>query len=176
MKRISLGVAVLFIISVLAYGYWFGVTHGSLYITVLDVTDREHSKDTRPVQLVFRDGAGKVLGEAEAAGPEQIGAITVSSPSTYTCHEIERRASTSIDARGEWATCFERQSRWLPTWVRDVRSVDLQTTACSIPAIPTTVSEHPDIWWLWWVPLRHIGGKPYTFFSFLITFSRNSCT
>ena len=28
---------------------------------------------------------------------------------------------------------------------------------------------------LWWVPLRHIGGKPYTFFSFTITFDGRSC-
>jgi hypothetical protein len=34
MKAIVAGVGVLIVSGVLAYGYWFGVTHGSLYITL----------------------------------------------------------------------------------------------------------------------------------------------
>jgi hypothetical protein len=148
-----------------AYGYWFGVNHGSLYITVLDVSDREHSRDVRPVHLTFRDGDGKVL--AEAAGSEKSGAIFVSSPPEYSCDETAQRE--------EWAKCFERQSTWLPTWVREVRFADVVSDSCTIQRMPVTLSEHPDTWWLWWVPLRHIGGKPYTSFSFSIQFNRDAC-
>jgi hypothetical protein len=55
MKAITAGVGLLIVSGVLAYGYWFGVTHGSLYITLMDISDREHPLDARPVQLVFRD-------------------------------------------------------------------------------------------------------------------------
>jgi hypothetical protein len=165
MIRIIVSLGILFLIGVLAYGYWFGVNHGALYITVLDVSDREHSRDAKPVQLTFRDGDGKVL--AEAAGSEKSGAIFLSSPAEYSCDETAQRE--------EWAKCFERQSTWLPTWVRQVRFADMVSNSCAIQRIPVSVSEHPDTWWLWWVPLRHIGGKPYTSFSFSIRFNRDGC-
>lgn len=171
MIRIVGAVLVVSVSAALVYGYWFGRTHGALSITVLDVSDREHSKDVKRVDLSFQDPSGTVLAEAE--GAEDFGAITVSSPSTYSCRDLERRAATVTQE--EWAPCFERQSRWLPTWVRDVKSVDIRVDSCSIHRFPIIVSEHPDTWWLWWVPLRHIGGKPYTSFSFLILFSRASC-
>jgi hypothetical protein len=166
-KRAAAALVVLIPIAVLAYGYWFGATHGSLYITVMDISDREHPHDAKPVQLTFRDAEDEVL--AEAAGSEQSGAIFVS------CYEIERRATTSVADREEWPKCFERQSTWLPTWVRRVKSADLVLNSCTIQRMPVSLSEHPDTWWLWWVPLRHIGGKPYTSFSFTILFNRNAC-
>jgi hypothetical protein len=52
MKAITAGVGLLIVSGVLAYGYWFGVTHGTLYITVMDTSDREHPQDARPVELV----------------------------------------------------------------------------------------------------------------------------
>jgi hypothetical protein len=90
MKAITAGVGLLIVSVVLAYGYWFGVTHGSLYITVMDVSDREHSRDARPVQLVFRDSTGKVL--AEAAAAETGDPVSVTSPAIYSCREIENAA------------------------------------------------------------------------------------
>ena len=175
MKGIVAAAVVLLVVTVvLAYGYWFGVTHGSLYITVLDVSDREHTRDVKPVQLVFEDATGRVL--ARAAESEKSGAIFVTSPSEYDCYEIEQRATFSLDAREEWSKCFERQSRWLRTWVREAKSVDLISNSCTIQRMPVSLSEHPDTWWLWWVPLRHIGGKPYTSFSFFIKINGNTCT
>jgi hypothetical protein len=164
MKGTIAGLAILSAVAVLAYGYWFGVNHGSLYITVMDASDREHPRDVRPVQLTFQDGNGTVLAQAES---KQSGAIFVSSPAMYSCDETAERE--------EWARCFERQSTWLPTWVRRVRFADVVSDSCRIQRMPVSLSEHPDTWWLWWVPLRHIGGKPYTSFSFFIQFTRNAC-
>jgi len=47
--------------------------------------------------------------------------------------------------------------------------------SCFVRSLPVSVSENKDTWWLWWLPVRHIGGKSYTGFSFLITFKRDSC-
>src|SRR5262245_22711780 len=173
MKAIIACVGLLIVSGVLAYGYWFGVTHGSLYITVLDTSDREHPRDARPVQLLFRDSNGKVLAEAAAAGTGD--PVSVSFPAIYSCRDIEKRSISSPEATKDWATCFERQSRWLPSWVRNATFVEIRSNSCTIRAMPLSVSEHPDTWWLWWVPLRHIGGKPYTSFSFLILFNGTSC-
>jgi hypothetical protein len=163
---------VVIVVVVLVYGYWFGRTHGSLYIMVLDVSEREHPKDVKAVELSFLDSGGTVL--AQAIGIENFAAITVSSPAEYSCRDLELRPSTTTQE--EWEPCFDRQSRWLPTWVRDVSSVDIHADSCNIRRLPVSVSEHPDTWWLWWVPLRHIGGKPYTSFSFRILFSRAACS
>jgi len=171
--RIAAGVLLFVVIAVLGYGYRFGATHGSLYISVMDVSDREHPEDVRPVQLSFLGSQGEVL--AQAAGTKESIAIFISSPPTYSCREVEQRAPFSVAANEEWSRCFEQQSRWLPTWVRRAKAVDLRSNSCTIDRIPVSVSEHPDTWWLWWVPLRHIGGKPYTSFSFLILLDRNSC-
>lgn len=171
MIKIAGGSLLVIAIIVLAYGYRYGKNHGSLYVMVMDVSDREHPKDIRSVELSFLDSSGNEL--AQAAGTEKSGAIFVSSPKVYSCRELEERA-TSPQGENDWAKCFERQSRWLTTWVRDVKSVDIRSSSCSI-RMPISVSEHADTWWLWWVPLRHIGGKPYTFFSFTITFEGRSC-
>jgi hypothetical protein len=173
MKPVVAGFALLIVIGVLAYGYWFGVTHGSLYITVMDVSDREHPRDTRPVQLLFQDSTGKVLAQATAS--ESGDPISVIFPAMYSCREIEKRSISSPEAREDWATCFERQSRWLPKWVWNATFVEIRSSSCTIYRMPVSVSEHPDTWWLWWVPLRHIGGRPYTSFSFLILYNRTSC-
>src|SRR5262245_11899997 len=64
MKGIVAAFVLLVVILVMGYGYRFGVTHGALNIIVLDVSDREHTRDVKPVQLVFRDASGRVLAGA----------------------------------------------------------------------------------------------------------------
>src|SRR5438445_3570020 len=91
MIKIVGGSLLVIAIIVLAYGYWFGKNHGSLYVMVMDVSDREHPKDIRSVELSFLDSSGNVL--AEAAGTEESEAIFVSSPKMYSCRELEQRAT-----------------------------------------------------------------------------------
>jgi hypothetical protein len=159
-------------IAVLGYGYWFGQTHGALLVSVEDVSDREHPQNVTDIKLSFVDSSGRTV--AEAAGIPPYGAIEIVSPSAYSCHDVERRAPFSVEARRQWDECFQRQSRWLPTWIRSVRSVNLRSESCSIRQLPVTVDAYPDTWWLWWVPLPHIGGKPYTSFSVRIEINTRS--
>jgi len=171
-RRATLAAALPLIAAILEYGYWFNRTHGALLVSVTDLSDRAHPRDFPSVQLTFLDGSGKELAGAESVPPFE--AIILTSPSSFACLEAERRAPYSADARQQWDNCFERQSRWLPTWIRDVRAVNLHSDGCVIERLPVTVSEFPDNWWLWWVPLRHIGGKPYTSFSVQIQIDRNT--
>ena len=58
--------------------------------------------------------------------------------------------------------------------MRKVRAAALESGACRIERLPVTVTEYPDTWWLWWVPLPHIGGNPYTSFAIAIEVDRRS--
>jgi hypothetical protein len=159
--------------AVLAYGYWFGLTHGALYVNVLDVSDSKRPQDVRTVELTFSDAAGRTLAEATSVPPT--GTIFLVMPSIYACHDLEERAPYSTEALTQWNRCFERQSRWLPTWIRSAKTADVRTGDCTINRLPIAVLERPDTWWLWWVPLRHIGGKPYTSFTIRIEIDRVRC-
>ena len=177
MKRVNrLGAVAAMVVAiataVLAYGYWFGATHGSLSVIVDDVSDREHPRPLVPVELSFLDGGGQVLATASGTPPD--GVIYLVSPVEYGCHEIELRTGTSLETRQQWATCFDRQSRWLPTWIRRVQAVNLRSGTCEADRLPVSVSEYPDTWWLWWVPLPRGGGMPYTSFSIFILFDRQA--
>ena len=181
MKRVAfvavavLAVGVLAIpISVLGYGYWFSVTHGVLRLEVIDVSDREDpERALSPSELALLNSEGRTLAEARSVDPS--GVVYVSSPAAYSCRDVERRAPFSVEARNEWDECFARQSRWIPTWVRSLKYIDLRSGPCSIRKIPVSVSEDPNTWWLWWVPGPHSGGKPYTSFSVSIRIDRNRC-
>src|SRR5262249_22279958 len=110
MKAVVAALVLLIVVAVLTYGYWFGVTHGALHITVLNVSDRAHAGEERPVNLLFGDWTGNLL--AEAAAWEAVGdLIPVTPPPIYSCREIEKRTISSLEAREDWAVCFERQSR-----------------------------------------------------------------
>jgi hypothetical protein len=159
-------------IGILGYGYWFGRTHGALMVGVEDMSDHAHPQRVTSVNVWFLDSAGRIVAGAAALPP--YGTITITSPSAYACHDLEERAPFSVQARKQWDECFQRQSRWLPTWIRNVRSVNLRSESCSIRQMPITIDEYPDTWWLWWVPLPHIGGKPYTSFSVRIEINRRS--
>jgi hypothetical protein len=159
-------------IAVLGYGYWFGLTHGALSIDVTDVSDRDHPHPAQ-VAIVLSDAHGRSLAEAHAGDP--IGTVYLSSPVEYACRDVEERASFSVEARQGWSRCFARQSRWIPTWVRSVASVDLRSGPCSLRNVPVSVSAFPDTRWLWWVPLPHIGGRPYTWFRVPIRIDLAHC-
>ena len=91
-------------ISVLGYGYWLGVSHGSLSVHVTDVSDREHSRPVLPVALVLLNAEGRALAEARAAEP--LGTVYLSSPAPYSCWDVEQRAPFSVGARNEWGPVF----------------------------------------------------------------------
>ena len=54
----------------------------------------------------------------------------------------------------------------MPTWIGRLRFVTVSAGSCRIERLPVVVVEsNGTTWWLWWVPLVHVGGKPYTSFS-----------
>lgn len=155
-------------------GHQLASTHGALQVSISDRSDPANPRPLVPATLAFLDSAGDTLAQAAAEPP--IGVVYLTSPAMYSCRDVERRAAYSVEARGEWDRCFDRQSRWLMTWVRRAKSVDLVSGSCVIHGAPIVVDKGVDDWWLWWIPLRHIGGPPFTYFLVAIQIDRAHCT
>jgi hypothetical protein len=132
----------------LGWGYWHNVTHASLQVTVLD-----GQQPLRRADLVFMDEAGQVL----AAGrlDEPWGLFSSSHP---------------------MARDLDSQLRWFPTWAPRVRFATVVAGACTIERVPVTLRSYSDTWWLWWVPLPHIGGKPYSSFDLSLRVDPRRCS
>jgi hypothetical protein len=171
--RRFVGVAVTAALAILGYGYWFGRTHGALYVQVDTARDNGPTTPVAPLEVTFFDADERELARAATLPPWN--AIVLTSPSEYACHEIERAAATDQDARSRWQRCFARQSRWLTRWIRRARFASLQTTGCQIDRVPLEIESRADSWWIWWVPLPHIGGKPYTSFNVRIELDVANC-
>ena len=166
----------LFAMVVLGWGYWHMVTHATLNLSLHDVslkTDRLAYGQVMSAGIVFMNATGAVL--AEGTIREPYGALSFSHPEVGDCSRYEREASASIEARRQWQSCFEATSRWLATWVRNVRYVTVTMNKCRIEKLPALPEKYGDSWWIWWVPLPHIGGKPYTYFSLALRVDGARC-
>jgi hypothetical protein len=125
-----------------------------------------------PLELSFLDPAGLEL--ARATRDPSSGTFYLSAPSSYDCREVEQRAAFTADARKEWDRCFDRQSRWIAAWINKLSYVDVQSGSCTIRLRPS-VTRSRDAWWLWWVPLPHLAGNPYTSFHVDVQFHSSHC-
>lgn len=163
----------LVIVITLARGYAFVKSHGSLGVYATDVSDTTHRSRVVPLVVTFLDASGATL--ARMTADTATGVLYVTEPTAYACRAVEVGAATDPGARRDWTRCFDGESRWLVTWVRRARSADVDAPPCSLRRMPVRISESTDPWWLWWVPLRHVGGDPYTYFNVDLRFDRSRC-
>lgn len=159
---------------ILGYGYWHSSTHASFHIQInfKDVTNGK-PKTIPKAELIFLDSEGRVL--ANGISDEQYNYVHLIHPEVGDCHEVEKLASSSKKARESWQECFEQLSTWIPKWASKVRQVDLMAQNCILKNIPVTVSKYNSDWFLWWVPHPHIGGKPYSYYSLIVTIEEKNC-
>lgn len=175
MRRLSVAAAVLILGFLIgsAWAYLHAASHATLSVTVIDVADSVHGGASAPVEVAFLDSGGSVL--ARAASDSTIGGIYLSSPAEYACHEVERRAAFSAEARRAWNRCFERQSRWIRAWIKKLAALDVRVGPCSLHQVRAPVDAYPDQWWLWWFPNPHVGGVPYTNYSIALRVDSRRC-
>jgi hypothetical protein len=162
------------IVSVLAFGYWHASTHASFYVS-LNIEGGADFRTTflSEAKVQFLDSKGKVL--ANGIPDQQYNFVHLIHPTYGDCHEVEKRAAFSKEARTSWQACFERQSAWIAKWIRDVDKVNVKIGNCLIQNRPITVSRSSSDWYLWWVPHPHIGGKPYSDYSSTMTVNEIDC-
>jgi hypothetical protein len=159
--------------AVLLYGYWNASTRGVVYLDLNDVSAKQvfgsakqgavstnqNSGRILHAKLRLKDAAHQILCQGSTDGT--YGVARFSHPEVGTCEEEEAVAAFSVEGRARWNACFQAQSKWQPTWARRVRYLDLNIGDCHLTDIPVALKESRDGWWLWWVPLPHIGGRPY---------------
>jgi hypothetical protein len=171
--RIVLIIAAI-IACVLGYGYWHSSTHASFHIQLQFEDDNREKLEIIPMaEILFLDSEGRML--AKGISDSQYNYVHLIHPEVGDCHEIEKSALSSKEARESWQVCFEHLSTWIPKWASEVRQVHLKDKNCALKSIPVTVSESNSDWFLWWVPHPHIGGKPYSYYSLSITVEEENC-
>jgi hypothetical protein len=158
---------------VLGYGYYHAATHGWLYVNLIDSSVKSYSGNIRNGEVRLLDADGKLL--ADAKSDDKIGVVRLVHPQVGNCAAEERSSPTSSAAGDRWQQCFETLSTWLMGWVRRIRFADLKFAACDVKRLPVVLRENREDWWLWWVPLPHIGGKPFTYFSASISVDGAHC-
>ena len=109
----------------------------------------------------MRRAASSRIGQAV----EPYGVVSMTHPQVGDCSRHERQAPYDDAARQAWQRCFETQSRWFIGWVKKVRSATVTLADCRMEAVPVAVRVYGGEWWLWWIPLPHVGGAPYTHFD-----------
>jgi len=157
---------------VLGYGYYHAATHGALYISLVDSSVKPYSGNIRNAVVRLFDSDGKFL--AEGKSDHRYGVIRLIHPEVGDCAAAEENATSSSTARDAWQQCFETISQWVVGWVDRIRSADVKFETCDIKALPVAIRKSRD-WWLWWVPLPHVGGKPYTYFNLSINVDGTDC-
>ena len=122
---------------------------------------------------MFKDASGAVLARAKADGP--LGLVAIEHPVVGDCRREEQEASRGSEGMAAWHRCFEAKSRWFATWARRARYAGVRLAGCTIEQAPVSLDVYQDAWWLWWLPLPHVGGAPYTLFSLAVWFDSRAC-
>ena len=167
--------AVLFLLvsAALAYGYWHASTHGSLYVSVQDRSKGPYGEPVKEGVIELLDAAGARVMTLTADG--RYGAFHITAPAPYDCHAQEQAAPQGTQAREVWQACFARQSRWVAGAVPSVARARLRFGQCDLGDVPTRLEARFGDWFLWWVPLPHVGGTPYASFSQTFQVDGRSC-
>jgi len=161
---------------VLGYGYWHANTHASYYIDLRILTDSKNTTERWPgAAISFLAGDGSIL--ASGVSDETANYVHLLHPEEGDCHDRVNAIGPGTPAgREAWQACFARLSTWIPQWADRVRMVDVFFRGKHFNKIPVTVSAYNSEWPLWWVPLPHIGGKPYTYYRTTITIEQTQAS
>jgi hypothetical protein len=161
--------------AVLGWGWWHAHTHASVRVVVNDLalkTPQRLWAELQSGELVLRDRGGRALAHGRVTKP--YGIVEFSDAAAGDCGRFERQAPFDAAARAGWQSCYEGLSRWQAAWAADVASASVTAGACKLDQVPVRTRRDAD-WWLWWVPLPHVGGTPYAYFSFELFIDSARC-
>ncbi len=159
----------------LGWGWWHARTHASVHVAINDValkTSQLLWADLKSGTLVLHDKAGVALAHGRVTAP--LGIVEFTDAAAGDCGRFERQTPNDAAARAGWQTCYEGLSRWQAGWAGAVATASVSTPPCNIAQVPVRVRRDSD-WWLWWVPLPHVGGTPYAHYTFTLFIDSASC-
>jgi hypothetical protein len=74
-----------------------------------------------------------------------------------------------------YARCFAAHSRWAAGWAPRVRFARVTVGDCILNDVPVVAKRSDSEWWLWWVPLPHVGGTPLGYFDIVVAIDSKAC-
>ncbi len=149
----------------MAYGWWHRSTHATLEVQLVFNARGGAANRLRNGQLEFLDGDSKVL--ARATIDSRRGVVWLAHP--------ERGQCGPDLTRGAYLDCFRAHSEWIPQWIEHARRANVRLDGCTIPDAPVTLYTRRDNLLLWWMPLPHVGGKPYARHIATVTANQRQC-
>jgi len=173
--RHALLAALAAIAALLGWGWWHAQTHASVHVAINDValkTPQRRWAGLPAGSLVLRDKAGRALAHGRITA--RYGSVEFTDAEAGDCGRFERQVPYDASARAGWQTCFEGLSRWQAGWAGAVASAGVMTGNCTIERVPVRVRRDAE-WWLWWLPLPHLGGTPYANYSFELFVDSANC-
>jgi hypothetical protein len=61
------------------------------------------------------------------------------------------------------------------TWLKDLRYVSIAIGQCRIERVPIALEASRDSLLIWWIPLPHVGGVPFTRYSAQLELDSRVC-
>ncbi len=153
------GVAVI----IAAFGYWHAATHATFSINLAYNTGL--ANQMRNGQLEFLDEGSAVL--ARASMDTRLGVV-------WLMHPAKGQCGPDL-ARNAYLDCFQAQALWIPQWADRVRYANIMLERCSAARRTVQLATYRDNLLLWWLPLPHVGGLPYTRYSATIAIDTRGC-
>jgi hypothetical protein len=170
-----LSAAVCLAAAALGWGAWHARTHASVRVAVNDLGQKTPGllwASLKSGELVLHDRTGRALAHGRMTAPH--GVVEFTDAAAGDCGRIGRQVPYDSAARAGWQHCFEGLSRWQSSWAGEVVAASVTTGTCHIAGVPVA-ARHEAQWWLWWVPLPHVGGKPYTHYTFELFIDSTTC-
>jgi hypothetical protein len=132
-------------------------------------TERQIYGTPHGVALTFFGASNEPLASARSVEPEGYILAIHPDPGIGDCSKYQ-------SAHEAYAECYARYSAWTADWARRVRAASVSIGACTLRDLPVnTYSSNAD-WWLWWVPLPHVGGTPRRYYELVVQVDTKSCT
>jgi hypothetical protein len=161
---------------VLGWGWWHAMSHATLRVSVHDValaSDNLRYGQPRSAELAFLDANGQALADGSIGPPW--GLFAARHPQAGDCRREQAAAIADAAAASAWHRCFDAQSTWLPQWAPRTRYATVKLGTCTIQRVPVEFNVDAGDWWLWWVPLPHVGGTPYASYEFVLWIDSGRC-
>jgi len=162
--------------AVLGWGWWQAQIHADVHVAINDVALKTPNLRWAALEsgmLVLRDADGRALAHGVVTGPQHL--LEFDDAAAGDCGRFERQAPFDAAARRGWQACYEGRARWQASWAGKVALASVTSGRCSIDKVPVKTRRYDD-WWLWWVPLPHVGGSTSAYYAFELYVDSATCS
>lgn len=155
--------------AVLGYGAWQAHRRADVWLLVNDHAGRTPQRlwsELTDAQVSIRDAAGREIAQATLEPPQ--GLPRWIGPGAQAVHCDPHLA------RDAWQRCWPAQAAWMARWAPLAHHARVSVGRCVVDPVPVQRRVHSD-WWLWWVPLPHVGGTPITHYTLALHLDSAAC-